>query len=204
MAVAGDKHRHRLSNSSIVGRTLLSIRQPPPPKKKPSCGSSFIKSSIRNIPRFQHARCTTMVHHAMQPRPRPALMLFHGFDGVLVRRRLCSTEVNFETSEDQHLPPNFQKWARSHDTGDFQRLAASTKRAPGALLTLVLHSGRASQVVSPGARAQSCICWTSGARAAALQLSAGQPVPGSPFLEICSKFTLRILTWSSRRRSTYY
>ena len=47
------------------------------------------------------------------------------------------------------------------DTGDFQRFAGSTERAPDARLTLVLKSGRASQLISLGARAQSCICWTS-------------------------------------------
>ena len=53
------------------------------------------------------------------------------------------------------------------DTGDFQRFAGSTERAPDARLTLVLHSARASQVISLGLRAQSCICWKFETRAAA-------------------------------------
>ena len=63
------------------------------------------------------------------------------------------------------------------DTGNFQRFAGIPERAPDARQTLVLHSARASQVISLGARAHSCICWTSEARAAA----------GSwePILEIC-------------------
>ena len=63
------------------------------------------------------------------------------------------------------------------DTDGFQRFAGSTERAPDAGLTLMLHSGRASQVNSLGARAQSCICWTSEAQAAA---GAREPI-----LEIC-------------------
>ena len=46
-------------------------------------------------------------------------------------------------------------------TGDFQRFAGSTERAPDARLTLVLDSGHASQVIYQVAlRALSCICWT--------------------------------------------
>ena len=66
----------------------------------------------------------------------------------------------------------------------FQRFAGSTERAPDAGLTLMLRSGRASQVNSLGARAQSCICWTSEAQAL--------PVPGSPFWKFAGKF------WSSQ------
>ena len=51
--------------------------------------------------------------------------------------------------------------------GNFQRFAGRTERAPKARLTLVLNTGRASQVNSLGARAQSCICRTSETRAAA-------------------------------------
>ena len=53
------------------------------------------------------------------------------------------------------------------DTGNFQRFAGIPERAPDARQTLVLHSARVRQVISLGARAQSCICWTSEARAAA-------------------------------------
>ena len=53
------------------------------------------------------------------------------------------------------------------DAGDFQQFAGSAERALDARQTLVLHSARASQVISLGARAQSCICWTSETRAAA-------------------------------------
>ena len=53
------------------------------------------------------------------------------------------------------------------DTGNFQRFAGSAERAPDARQTLVLHSARVRQVISLGARAQSCICWTSEGRAAA-------------------------------------
>ena len=63
------------------------------------------------------------------------------------------------------------------DTGGFQRFAGSTERGPDAGLTLMLHSERASQVNSLGARAQSCICRTSEAQAAA---GAREPI-----LEIC-------------------
>ena len=58
-----------------------------------------------------------------------------------------------------------------------QRSAGGTKRAPHALLTLVLDSARACQVNCLGARAQSCICWTSETGAAA---GAREPI-----LEIC-------------------
>ena len=53
------------------------------------------------------------------------------------------------------------------DTGGFQQFAGSAERAPDTLLTLLRHSARASQVNSLGARAQSCIYWTSETRAAA-------------------------------------
>ena len=51
------------------------------------------------------------------------------------------------------------------DTGSFQRSAGSAEQAPGAGLTLMLHNQRVSQVNSLGARAQSCIFWTSEAGA---------------------------------------
>ena len=53
------------------------------------------------------------------------------------------------------------------DTADYQRFAGSAERVPDARQMLVLHSARASQFISLGARAQSCICWTSETRAAA-------------------------------------
>ena len=67
------------------------------------------------------------------------------------------------------------------DTCGFQRFAGSGERAPDLFMTLLRHSGRASQVHSLGARAQSCICWTSETRAVL-------PVPGSAFWQFAGNF----------------
>ena len=61
--------------------------------------------------------------------------------------------------------------ARVPDVQQMQ-LAGSAERTPDAALTLNLHTQEVSRVNSLGARAQSCICWTSEA-----QPAAGAPDP---------------------------
>ena len=95
-------------------------------------------------------------------------------------------------------------------TGDFQRFAGSAGRGPDAGLTLMLltSTSKHGQVNSLGARAQSCVCWTSEAQATA---GAREPIleilcAGAHFgnllvnfcfhmlLEYCTVFLLAIVT----------